>query len=481
MVTFVLAGILLPFAGSLLILILPRLWVKATSLLVTLAALFSTLFILYSLGTTGSVGYTQDLLFFGDIALYGILVDKISALIGSVFILFGFLVVVYSGGYLSEKNRDHPEHNGIQRRYYFFLLAFIGSMAGLVMSSTMFGLLIFFELTGVCSWGLIGYYNDEKSLKAAMKAIITTELASVGLFIATAAFFVLTGSFQLSAFTTLDETAKTMIFIGILIAAWGKSAQLPFHFWLPDAMAAPTPISAYLHAASMVKAGVYIFARCLLSAGSVPQVIGILGSLMAMVTMLYGLLMYFPQKDFKRLLAYSTITQLSYIFFALSLSIFGSATAFNGAIAHIFNHAIGKGLFFLVAGAVGYSTGTRLLPNLKGLLKKMPLVGVCFAIAALAVTGVPPFNGFFSKFTIFTGGFEASRNAPLLLILVVIAILETIGSFAWLFWIFSSSVPGDPSVEVEAASDIAPSMKFALVTLACLALLSGFFALAWLR
>jgi hydrogenase-4 component D len=209
-------------------------------------------------------------------------------------------------------------------------------------------------------------------------------------------------------------------------------------------------------------------------------VIGTIGGVMAIMTMLYGLLMYFPQKDFKRLLAYSTIAQLSYIFMALSLSVYGSGTAFNGAIAHVFNHAFGKGLFFLVAGAVGFSTGTRMFPSLKGLLKKMPLVGVCFAVAALAVTGVPPFNGFFSKFTIFAGGFEAARNAPWLLAIVVIAILETIGSFAWLFWCFSASVPGEPSAEVSAASDIAPSMKFVLVTLACLALVSGFFGLLWL-
>jgi hydrogenase-4 component D len=110
----------------------------------------------------------------------------------------------------------------------------------------------------------------------------------------------------------------------------------------------------------------------------------------------------------------------------------------------------------------------------------MPIVGVSFAVAALAVTGVPPFNGFFSKFSIFTGGFEAARTAPWLLVIVVIAILETVGSFAWLFWCFSASVPGDPSAEVTAASDIASSMKFVLLTLACLALFSGFFALSWL-
>ena len=114
----------------------------------------------------------------------------------------------------------------------------------------------------------------------------------------------------------LADNAKIFIFIGVLIAGYGKSAQLPLHFWLPDAMVAPTPISAYLHAASMVKVGVYIFARCMVSAGNVPQVIGIIGAVLAIITMVYGFAMYFPQKDMKKLLAYSTITQLSYIFLA---------------------------------------------------------------------------------------------------------------------------------------------------------------------
>ena len=479
MVTLVLAGILLPLVGSFCMLLVPRSWARPLSQMIASLAALSTLAVLISLAAKGRVGYSVDILWLGNILLYGVVVDKVSTLISTAFIVIGLLTLIYSGGYLSAENREHAEHE-VKRRYYFFLLLFIGSMAGLVMSSTMLGLLAFFELTGVCSWGLIGYYNDEKSLKAAIKAIITTEIASIGLFIATAFFFVMTGGFRLTALASLDDTSKIFIFFGILIAAWGKSAQVPFHFWLPDAMAAPTPISAYLHAASMVNAGVYILARCLLSAGQVPTIIGTVGCVMAIVTMLYGLLMYFPQKDFKRLLAYSTIAQLSYIFMALSLSVFGSQTAFNGAVAHVFNHAFGKGLFFLVAGAVGFSTGTRLLPSLKGLLKKMPIVGVSFAVAALAVTGVPPFNGFFSKFSIFAGGFEAARNAPWLTVIVVIAILETIGSFAWLFWCFSSSVPGEPSEQVLGASDITGSMKFVLVTLVCLALVSGFFALPWL-
>ncbi|HET7377691.1 MAG TPA: proton-conducting transporter membrane subunit, partial [Anaerolineae bacterium] len=243
---------------------------------------------------------------------------------------------------------------------------------------------------------------------------------------------------------------------------------------------APTPISAYLHAASMVKVGVYIFARCIISAGNVPQVIGTIGAVMAIITMIYGLLMYFPQKDLKRLLAYSTITQLAYIFLALSVSIFGSTLAFNGAVAHIFNHAFAKSLFFLVAGALSYAVGTKMLPALKGIMGRLPLVGGGFLVATLAVTGVPPFNGFFSKFSIFAGGFSVAQADPLILLLMVMALIETIGSFAWLFWVFGSTVPGEPSAEVAASTNLSPQIKFVLAVLVCLTIVSGYWALSWL-
>jgi len=129
---------------------------------------------------------------------------------------------------------------------------------------------------------------------------------------------------------------------------------------------------------------------------------------------------------------------------------------------------------------LSFTTGTRSLPSLRGILGKMPLIGVSFAVAALAVTGVPPFNCFFSKFSIFAGGFEAARAEPLLMVLVVIAILESIGSFAWLFWIFSAAVPGQPSEEVALATPLAPAMQVVLVALAALTLVSGFFAAAWI-
>lgn len=479
MVVLVLASFLVPIFGGLLTLVVPRSWLKGFSQIMAFLAFLCSLLVLIILAMAGQVGFTLDLVSLANLVVFGITVDKVSALVGLAVILVGFLIVVYSAGYLSAGNREHPEHE-VKRRYYFFLLMFIGSMAGLVYSSTILGLLVFFELTGVCSWGLIGYYDDLKARKSAMKAIMTTQVASLGLYVATAVFFGLSGTFQLSALANLTDSAKIIIFTGVLIAAWGKSAQLPFHFWLPDAMVAPTPISAYLHAASMVKVGVYIFARCLISAGSVPQVVGTLGAVMAIITMVYGFVMYFPQKDLKRLLAYSTIAQLSYIFLALSVSVFGSAMAFNGAIAHIFNHAFAKSLFFLVAGALSYSAGTKMLPSLKGIMSRMPLVGISFLFATLAVTGVPPFNGFFSKFSILAGGFMAARTEPLLMVLMVIAVIETIGSFAWLFWIFGSSVHGEATTEVVTATRLAPQIQFVLVVLAFLTLVSGYFAALWM-
>jgi hydrogenase-4 component D len=479
MTEIILASILLPFAGGLLTLILPRSWIKFFSGLVAFLVGAAGVYVLIAFTAAGKTPETVDLLFISRWLVFGIVIDKLSVLIGAALGVVGFLIVVYSTGYLSMQNREHPEKD-VERRFYFYLLLFIGSMAGLVFTSTMLGMLVFFEVTGFTSWGLIGYYGDEKARKSALKAIVVTQIASLGLYVATALFFAMTGSSRLSDMAALPDTIKTFIFIGVLIAGYGKSAQLPFHFWLPDAMVAPTPISAYLHAASMVKVGVYIFARCILSAGNVPQVIGIIGAVLAVITMIYGFTMYFPQKDMKRLLAYSTITQLSYIFLALSISILGSELAFNGAVMHIFNHAFAKSLFFLVAGALSFTTGTRMLPNLRGVMKKLPLIGICFAVAALGVTGVPPFNGFFSKFSIFAGGFDAAQTHPWLYVLVIIAVLESIGSFAWIFWVFSGAVPGEASEEVTAATPLAPAMAFVLVTLAALTLVSGIFAAAWM-
>lgn len=479
MMQIALATMLIPFIGALIIAIFPK---KHGPWLCGVLAFVATLgmgTLAYLFWANGQQSVTLTLYQIGQTAIFGFRLDKVSLLIGFAVVSLGLLVSIYSCGYMSMDNREHPQTG--DNRYWAFLLIFIGAMAGLTLSSTILGQLLFFEITGGCSWALIGYYQSEKSLKAALKALLVTHVASLGLYLAAAWLFVQTGTFDLAAIAQLDDPSKLVVIGGILFAAWGKSAQLPMHVWLPDAMEAPTPVSAYLHAASMVKVGVYIFARAIFEAGHVPHIIGVVGVCMAVITLVYGFFMYLPQHDMKRLLAYSTITQLSYIFLALSLSIFDSHMAFDAGVAYIFNHAYAKSLFFLVAGALSYSCGTRSLVKFKGMIRRLPLLGIGFCVAAMAVSGVPPFNGFFSKFPLFAAGFSISALHSWVLPLMLVVLVESVASFAWFLHWFGRTVPGEPSEAIANASPVPMSMKLVIVVLIVMSLISSVIAALWLQ
>ena len=402
-----LTTLLLPFIGALVVSFSPQRRAAEWGVLFAALTTLCMLSLISAFYQADKVAVTLTLVHVGDVALFGLVIDRVSTLILFVVVFLGLLVTIYSTGYLTDKNREHP-HNGTNR-YYAFLLVFIGAMS---------------ELHG---------------------------------------------------------DARYLVYGGILFAAWGKSAQLPMQAWLPDAMEAPTPISAYLHAASMVKVGVYIFARAIIDGGNIPHVIGGVGMVMALVTILYGFLMYLPQQDMKRLLAWSTITQLGWMFFGLSLSIFGSRLALEDSIAYIVNHAFAKSLFFLVAGALSYSCGTRLLPRLRGVLHTLPLPGVGFCVAALAITGVPPFNGFFSKFPLFAAGFSLSVEYWILLPAMILLMIESVASFAWFIRWFGRVVPGKPSEAVADAAPLPGSMRLVLIVLIVMSLISSVIAATWLQ
>lgn len=478
METIALTTLLLPFIGALVVSLAPRQTAPMLSTVFALLATLATVALAANFHAAGSEVVDIPLLNAGQIALFGMTVDKISTLILFVVVFLGLLVALYSTGYLTRGNKEHP-HDG-SNRYYAFLLIFIGAMSGLVLSSTLLGQLLFFEITGGCSWALISYYQSEKSQRSAMKALLITHVGSLGLYLAAATLFLQTGTFALTAMSQLNGSAALIVYGGILFAAWGKSAQLPLQAWLPDAMEAPTPVSAYLHAASMVKVGVYIFARAISEGGQIPEIIGWVGVTMATITLVYGFLMYLPQKDMKRLLAWSTISQLAWIFLALSMSIFGSKMAFNAGIVYIFNHAFAKSLFFLVAGALSYSCGTRMLPRLRGVMHTLPIAGIGFCVAALAITGVPPFNGFFSKFPLFAAGFALSDQHPVLLAVMILALVESVASFGWFIYWFGRVVPGEPSEEVAQAAPLPYAMKLVLVILVVMSLCSSVIAAAWI-
>ncbi|ELS7816467.1 hydrogenase 4 subunit D [Escherichia coli] len=402
-----LTTLMLPFIGALVVSFSPQRRAAEWGVLFAALTTLCMLSLISAFYQADKVAVTLTLVNVGDVALFGLVIDRVSTLILFVVVFLGLLVTIYSTGYLTDKNREHP-HNGTNR-YYAFLLVFIGAMS---------------ELHG---------------------------------------------------------DARYLVYGGILFAAWGKSAQLPMQAWLPDAMEAPTPISAYLHAASMVKVGVYIFARAIIDGGNIPHVIGGVGMVMALVTILYGFLMYLPQQDMKRLLTWSTITQLGWMFFGLSLSIFGSRLALEGSIAYIVNHAFAKSLFFLVAGALSYSCGTRLLPRLRGVLHTLPLPGVGFCVAALAITGVPPFNGFFSKFPLFAAGFALSVEYWILLPAMILLMIESVASFAWFIRWFGRVVPGKPSEAVADAAPLPGSMRLVLIVLIVMSLISSVIAATWLQ
>ena len=409
--------------------------------------------------------------------LFGYQLDPLAFAMLLVSTVIGVAIAIYSAGYLSRGNRDHPVEAG-HARYYFWLLAFVGSMVGIAISPTLLQLLIFWELTTLCSWALISFYDNQESLKAGMKALMVTSFGGLFFLGGLIWVFSVTGSAKFSALGLMTPGARALAFAFFMIAAWAKSAQLPFHTWLPDAMAAPTPISAYLHAAAMVKAGVFLMARLISAGWALPTGMGLLLSIGALVTMFAALYLYFFQDDLKRLLAYSTIAQLSYIFLGIGLGALGSSLAFRGAVLHIMMHACAKTTLFLTVGAVAYATGTRSISKLSGMAQSMPIAAVAFFVGAFALTGVPPLACFWSKIYVLAGALQVpGAFGPIALILVLVESLVTFGWFLWVGQkVFFGKAKGASAkaqpLEAARALDLPRTMNWILIGLIILTLLA---------
>lgn len=313
--------------------------------------------------------------------------DGLGVFLAAVATLIGSLAVIFSVAYMGA----HPQLG----RYYILVLLFIGAMAGLVLTGSFFFLFIFWEITALCSYALISFDNDNPAAVAGgIKALIITQLGGLGLLALALMAYVYSGSYQINDFLAaapeLPRTVLTIMAFGALAAAAAKSAQVPFHTWLPDAMEAPTPISALIHAATMVNAGIYLLARLFPAFANVPgwmaavAVVGLLSALLAAM-------MALTADDLKRVLAYSTISQLGYMVAAI-----GSGAIFASQF-HLLSHALFKALLFLAAGTVIHTIGTRDLRLMGGLGRTMPFVRHVFLIGALALAGLPPLNGFWSK------------------------------------------------------------------------------------
>ncbi|MEO2075148.1 MAG: NADH-quinone oxidoreductase subunit L [Bacillus sp. (in: firmicutes)] len=461
---------LFPLLSFLILLLFGKRLKEASSyvgILLTLASLVYSILVLFERFSEPTYVTKFDWLTIGDLHLTaGFEVNQLNALMLFIVSLVSFLVHTYSKGYMHGDERFPV--------FYAYLGLFTFAMLGLVLSPNLLQTYIFWELVGLGSFLLIGFYfYKEEAKAAAKKAFIMTRIGDVGLFIGMALLFWETKSFEYSEIFAAVEagnistTMITLTAILIFIGAVGKSGQFPLHTWLPDAMEGPTPVSALIHAATMVAAGVYLVAALFplfLASKTALLTIAVIGGFTAIFAASIGLV----QTDIKRVLAYSTVSQLGYMMLAL-----GSA-GYVAGVFHLMTHAFFKALLFLAAGSVIHAAHTQNIEEMGGLWKKLKLTGPLFLIGTLAISGVPLFSGFFSKDEILVAAWEGGH--PVLFLLALIAAFMTaFYMFRLFFLVFTGEARGDQKHVHESPSN----MTFPMILLGVLAVVAGYVNTPW--
>ena len=401
--------LLLPFAGSLLAALMPthaRTAAAGWAALVSLAALVWVALLFPTL-QTGQVLHEEYRWIPSAGINFSVRMDGFAWMFAMLVTGIGLLVALYARYYMS-KNDPVP-------RFFSFFLAFMGAMLGVVLSGNVVQLVFFWELTSLFSFMLIGYwYHRKDARRGARMALTVTGAGGLAMLAGMLMLGHIAGSYQLDVILGAGERIRahplyTPMLVLVLLGAFTKSAQFPFHVWLPRAMAAPTPVSAYLHSATMVKAGVFLLARLWPALSGTEQWFWLVGGA-GVVTLVLGAYFAMFQNDLKGLLAYSTISHLGLITLLLGLNRDLAAVA---AVFHIMNHATFKASLFMAAGIIDHETGTRDMRRLSGLWKAMPITGTLAFVASAAMAGVPLMNGFLSKEMFFAETVDLS-STPLL-------------------------------------------------------------------
>jgi len=414
----------------------------------------------------------------------GIILDPISVMMLVVVTFVSLMVHIYSLGYMKGEERFST--------YYSFLSLFTFSMLGLVIASNIFQIYIFWELVGISSYLLIGFYFDKPSAVAASKkAFIVTRFADLGFLVG---ILILGFQSETLDFNTLiqrlTDTASPQFlavastsFLGISVLTWaltlvfiggaGKSAMFPLHIWLPDAMEGPTPVSALIHAATMVVAGVYLVARLFpvfYTNGLSLQIVTWVGAISSFLAAVIAC----TQTDIKRVLAYSTMSQIGYMMFALGVSGYGgeNGLGYTASMFHLFTHAFFKSLLFLCAGAIIHFVHSNEMKDMGGLRKLMPVTHITFLVACLAIAGIPPFAGFFSKEEILMAAWRGNR--AIYYIGLITSAITAFYMFRLYFSIFWNRSRDSQLAPHDTHGEATLTMKVPLIILAVGTLLVGF-------
>ncbi len=393
-------------------------------------------------------------------------IDQLSSLFLLIITGVGLLIHVYSTGYMKEESREHFG------RYFSYLNLFIFSMLLLVMGGNFVIMFIGWEGVGLCSYLLIGYwFKKQEYNKAANKAFVMNRIGDLAFLIAIFWLIAKVGTVSYSEVFTAANLAKlsatdvTVITLLLFVGATGKSAQIPLYTWLPDAMAGPTPVSALIHAATMVTAGIYMIARSNLLY-SMSHITMDIVAYVGLATALLAATIALKQNDIKKILAYSTISQLGFMFLALGCG------AYTAAVFHVMTHAFFKALMFLGSGSVIHAMGGEQdIRNMGGLSKKLKITFITFLIGCVAIAGIPPFSGFFSKDAILLSAFE--KNPVLYGIALFTVLLTAFYMFRLLFITFTGKFRGTHEQEHH-LHESPPAMTIPLIVLAVLSIIGGF-------
>lgn len=397
---------------------------------------------------------------------FSFLLDGLSLLFSILITGVGALVFAYANSYLPDDNK--------KPRFYLYILIFMSSMLGLVLSENLLTMFVFWELTSISSYMLIGFYHErEASRKSALQALLITAGGGLALLAGILIIGQVSGTYSINQLLGQSDLIRSSplymtILILVLIGAFTKSAQFPFHFWLPGAMEAPAPVSAYLHSATMVTAGVYLLARLNPFLGGTDEwhyIITIVGA----VTMIIGAIISLYQSDLKRMLAYSTVSALGTMMLLLGID---TALSIKAAMVFLLVHSLYKGSLFLVAGSIDHETGIRDVNSIGGLYKSMPVTAIAACLAALSMAGLPPLFGFIAKELVY----EAKLQVPDIgTIIAIIGILSNIILLA-VAGMLSIQVFFGPKKETPKEPREAPvSMVLGPIVLSVLGLIIGLF------
>ncbi len=323
--------------------------------------------------------------------------DGLAVFMALISSFIGAVIVFYSFGYIS--------HYKNQNEYYLLVVLFLGSMMGIVYSTHLIFLYLFWEVTAICSWRLIGFYREKDHVIKADKAFMVTFFGAIVMLIGFIMIYQQYHTFDLTQIpkgTMLSDLTIVLIMFGIL----SKSSTLPLHTWLPDAGVAPAPVTSLLHAAVLVKIGIYVFARLFVVSFSLGTawhtIIPVIAGVSALVSAGVAIL----ETDLKRIIAYSTVSQIGFIFLGLST---GSPIGIAGGLLYILMHGLAKGGLFLCAGIIEQNAKTKDITKLGGLISVMPVTAIAFVTCAFSIMGIPPFGGFFSKFMVISGAVDSGQ------------------------------------------------------------------------